>query len=503
MEHAPDTPAMELAEQRLRNTVDRFMHRFLAAWLLATGGVCILEMFFTGSVQPPALSGFGVGLVARVILLIGRPQFARIFFISASCIAVAVLPAFISGVRSPFLAVIPVMVLAAGWLLGQRLMLFVTGGLVLVVLGYFTAEAMGWSTVALPQRPPQYFALAWLGVAVLAAICTSAILANTNLAIESELNFSLNLRRSERQLRAVLATLQDGVILVSDAAVVEFVNQRLCEQFSLTEAPEALVGLSAKEMITKIQSMYFDPEAAIARIVELASIGKPCLGEEIKLRNGRTLLRDYMPFDYGDGRLGRVWQHRDVTALRDAQTQLEQANRNLAIQSTTDALTGLANRRQFDDVLGLEWARCQRHGRPLTLILLDVDWFKRYNDCYGHQPGDDCLRAVATAIKSSVCRASDLAARYGGEEFAIIAPEAVLSEGVALAEKVRASVRDLAMPHNGSSMGVVTISLGVATFVPHDRLEISSLIRAADLALYSAKEAGRDRVHGGETGAPE
>jgi two-component system, sensor histidine kinase LadS len=158
-----------------------------------------------------------------------------------------------------------------------------------------------------------------------------------------------------------------------------------------------------------------------------------------------------------------------------------------------DGLTGIANRRQFDHVLQREWLRMERTQQPLALVMLDVDWFKRYNDHYGHPAGDQCLREVATAI-AALGRASDLMARYGGEEFVLVAPATDAEQALALAQRACATVQALALPHTGSELGVVTLSCGVAAMVPQPGQDSAPLMRAADAALYRAKHQGRNQA---------
>jgi diguanylate cyclase (GGDEF)-like protein/PAS domain S-box-containing protein len=175
----------------------------------------------------------------------------------------------------------------------------------------------------------------------------------------------------------------------------------------------------------------------------------------------------------------------DVTERIELAEQLEKL-------ATTDALTGLANRRRFDDHLATEVARAARNGEPLSLVLCDVDNFKRYNDLYGHPRGDGCLIAVARVLDGLVRRPADLAARYGGEEFAIVLPN-TNEEGAALvATRLREAVRELKMDHDGNEgRGVVTVSAGVATVI--GAWTSAEVIALADRALYEAKAGGRDR----------
>lgn len=183
-------------------------------------------------------------------------------------------------------------------------------------------------------------------------------------------------------------------------------------------------------------------------------------------------------------------------SLRQATTQLQHANADLAARASQDGLTGLANRRCFDETLAHELNRAQRGGHDVSLIMLDVDFFKKFNDQYGHVAGDACLQAVAGAVARSVGRAEDLAARYGGEEFAVIMPGTNAAGALQVAEAIRAAVQALHIPHAASAVDVVTVSLGVATLQrqPGGHADSKELIRQADALLYQSKNSGRNRV---------
>jgi len=172
------------------------------------------------------------------------------------------------------------------------------------------------------------------------------------------------------------------------------------------------------------------------------------------------------------------------------------ADMNLVLeqQAHVDGLTGLANRRRFDQVLESECSRAGRGGHPLSLLLIDVDYFKRYNDRYGHLAGDDCLRLVAKAIESSVRRPSDLPARYGGEEFAVVLPMTAREGALLMAERIRESIAQLAVAHVDAGCGHITASIGTATTMATRADEGPALIAAADRALYQAKAQGRNRA---------
>ena len=180
---------------------------------------------------------------------------------------------------------------------------------------------------------------------------------------------------------------------------------------------------------------------------------------------------------------------------------LASANRELEKLSRQDGLTGIANRRYFDSYLVTEVRRAAREKAPVSLILSDVDHFKAFNDCYGHQAGDDCLRRVAAALSSAGRRPADLAARYGGEEFAIVLPGTVLEGAVDVAQAVSRVIDGLAIPHARSAVDqTVTLSQGVVSLIPEKESASEDLIQRADQALYMAKQQGRNRyvVFGGK-----
>ncbi len=204
----------------------------------------------------------------------------------------------------------------------------------------------------------------------------------------------------------------------------------------------------------------------------------------------------------------RPWQSAEIDVLESLAEQiaiaiqhgelhekLANANRELERLAHLDGLTGLANRRCFDDYLALEWRRMQREGQSLSLIMADVDFFKAYNDTYGHPQGDDCLKAVARAIDRCTKRPADLAARYGGEEFAIVLPNTSLEGALTIACTIQDCVKQLDLEHERSEIGAsVTLSLGVASCVPQPELSWEGLLQLADEALYRAKESGRNCV---------
>ncbi len=199
------------------------------------------------------------------------------------------------------------------------------------------------------------------------------------------------------------------------------------------------------------------------------------------------LAADASPIYDKEGRIVAVVETlRDMTNEKKAQIALEQL-------ATRDGLTGLANRRCFDDTLRAEWQRALRQQQPLSLLMVDVDNFKQYNDTHGHLGGDQCLQKVAAALASEM-RANDLVARYGGEEFAVILPNQALKGAAIVAERVRSRIERLQLPNVGSAQPWVTVSIGAATALAVAGEEPQQLVATADAALYRAKHLGRNRI---------
>jgi diguanylate cyclase (GGDEF)-like protein/PAS domain S-box-containing protein len=250
--------------------------------------------------------------------------------------------------------------------------------------------------------------------------------------------------------------------------------------------PHALLAdlIVAETPIAEIRARYpsIHQSAMIDGAIETEAFF-PNMGE-----HGRWLHQTATPLRDSEGKvIGAIETLQDITLQRNARAELERL-------ASRDGLTGLANRRFFDKTLDTEWKRARREAHWLTLMMIDVDHFKRYNDTYGHPAGDLALKQVARALEQVVHRPGDLVARYGGEEFVVVIP-ATRNEGAeVVAGRILERIRDLAIPHSGGDGGRLTLSIGISTLMPDEKSSPESLVSAADAALYRAKRSGRNRL---------
>jgi diguanylate cyclase (GGDEF)-like protein/PAS domain S-box-containing protein len=277
------------------------------------------------------------------------------------------------------------------------------------------------------------------------------------------------------------------------------------KEFTITRVNETLLSLLKRKSDDVIGKQCYDVFAGSACLtadcpmerlkkgakrIECDTVKKDEQGAE------RPFILTASPFrDFGDEFMGIVEAFKDITERKRIEQALHQANNELERLVTIDGLTQISNRRFFNERIREEWSRLSREGRPLSIIMCDVDCFKLYNDHCGHLLGDDCLRSVAAAIKKNATRPADMVARYGGEEFVVVLPNTPRHGAIRVAELIRKEVEELRIPHHTSPVsGVVTLSLGVATVVPDRDSDPTGLIRAADDALYTAKDQGRNRL---------
>ena len=243
-------------------------------------------------------------------------------------------------------------------------------------------------------------------------------------------------------------------------------------------------------------SLCGGPDCPLTRILNGDDFFECDIEKKVEQGPRKSFLLTATSFFGLDGELmGMVSEFKDITSRRQAEAALEKANCELQRLSVLDDLTQVANRRRLDEALNEEWQRLSRDRAPLSLIFCDIDYFKLYNDTYGHQAGDDCLRAVADTISANCQRPGDFVARYGGEEFIVILPNTETEGAVHLAEDIREEIERLKIPHMRSQVSrYITLSMGVSCVFPSAHITPESLIGAADNALYEAKNQGRNRT---------
>ena len=303
------------------------------------------------------------------------------------------------------------------------------------------------------------------------------------------------LQKSEETFRTISAAANDGIIMMNNEGKITYWN----------EAAEKILGYTSEEIMGKELHPILVPKylleaaetgfskfkmtgqgEAIGKTLELVAVKKDCteIHVELSLSSVKT-----------GGEWNAVGLIRDITTRKQAEEELQKAKERLKYLSYVDGLTDINNRRYFDEFLSKEWNRAVRNPSPLSLIMIDIDFFKKYNDTYGHLKGDECLRKIADITSQTIKRTGDFVARYGGEEFVVVLPDTDIKGASHVAEMIRANVETMAIEHNNTSIGkTVTVSLGVASTMPKHETEPGVLLAETDKCLYRAKQSGRNRV---------
>ena len=358
-------------------------------------------------------------------------------------------------------------------------------------------------SVAASVPAPESYQIWWPRAATV--IVLAALLLTLMLTLLATL--ATEFHRNHQAEARIVGTVDEAIrIGARYRLLAEYSSDVLCEikfdsGFRYTSpAVERLLGWSRDELVGVDPRTMTHPED-LPRMRELAEGLTPDSGPQIA--RFRHLCKDghYVWVEAGiqltclDGVPdGIVTVLRDIGDRVETERRLVEASAELAKLAATDQLTSVANRRRFDLELGREWRRTAREEQALSLLLLDVDNFKLYNDTYGHQGGDDALKAVAATIASALRRPGDLVARWGGEEFMVLLPATDVRGATEVAETVRAAVEDLHIEHRVLPFGYLTVSVGVATAYPNRNRSPEPLIAEADANLYEAKRQGRNRV---------
>lgn len=295
-----------------------------------------------------------------------------------------------------------------------------------------------------------------------------------------------SLRESEERYRTVYLHAAEGILLINFEGEIVECNPQILEMLRYQERD--MVGQNIFSLIHPDDLVKLPPQ-----------IDKLRAGEVIFVeRRMRTASGVYLLFEQSGKQINDdliILLYRDITERKIAELALERANEALDRLAYFDGLTHIANRRKFDQTLEREWLRMNRGEKKMGVILADVDFFKQFNDIYGHLAGDDCLKRMASELASIIHRPADLVARYGGEEFVVLLPDTDYEGTRNIAEKMRNKIEGLRVDHQGSlAHSIVTMSFGVSVASPKGRVTMAEFMALADQALYKAKEEGRNRV---------
>jgi len=387
---------------------------------------------------------------------------------------------------------LPVLWLVLAFLLLLGIRLGFTGsaaGLLLVTFigGYLTVEGFGPLTSSSGSSLPEkiLFFQSFIALSMLA-------LYGTEVAMSSNRRTQAELQESETRFRSLTETSRDVIVLADLNGIRKYVSPAVTELFGFRAAEltgQPFTQLVHSEDLPAVQQLFADLLAGqTTNQIAYRSLRKDGTYRWVE-SNARLVLNAKT-----DTPNGFVYVMRDIADRKEAEQKLLAAFQSAEKLAMVDGLTGVANRRHFDQTFEKEWQRAKREATPLSLILIDVDCFKSYNDLYGHLAGDECLRIIAKSAQSSLHRTTDLLARYGGEEFAGVLPHTQAHSAKLVAERIRTIVEDTQLPHAGVANGFITVSLGIATMTPSYDAQICTLIELADAALYRAKLSGRNRT---------
>lgn len=299
------------------------------------------------------------------------------------------------------------------------------------------------------------------------------------------------MKKSEAMYRFIVETANEGILIFNASLEIIFVNNKLA----------SMLGYETKELLGKsFKDLLFEEHFSKLEVqLEKRRNGEDEIYERyLKRKDGSkhwVIVSAKAMMDDQGQYTGSFAMFTDIHARKLMEEQLENAIKKLEILSNLDGLTNLANRRYFDEMMFLEYERLSRSKLELSFIMIDIDYFKRFNDLYGHLCGDNCLRKVAKVLSDSISGSANLIARYGGEEFICMLPETNMEGAVIFAEKMRIEVENLQIPHAGSGISdYVTVSIGVATMQCLPGQDVLETVNNADKALYRAKSNGRNRI---------
>jgi diguanylate cyclase (GGDEF)-like protein/PAS domain S-box-containing protein len=384
----------------------------------------------------------------------------------------------------PLLLIVGVRLRLAGSALGLLI--------ISIIGGFLTIQGRGPVALVRDGSPTSHDLLLQFFVAV-----SMLMLYIVEVVISERERLQLNLKASETLFR-LLAEASNDVIVLSDlSGKRRYVSPAVT--IVLGWAPEELTGENFHQIV------HPDDVEAVEQLIKACRNGEPVetLTYRCARKDGSYVWMEASIRLYHDEQtlepIGFVNVVRDVSGRKAAEEELSRAFSLVENLAMVDGLTGVANRRRYDETIDREWRRAMRDGSLLSLLMIDVDHFKTYNDIYGHVLGDACLRQVAQTAHEVIHRSSDLFARYGGEEFVAVLPNTDRGGALLIAKQIRRAVEELGLPHSGNPHGVVTVSVGCATQTLGHNSPSTALVEAADQALYQAKSNGRNRI---EVAAP-
>lgn len=330
--------------------------------------------------------------------------------------------------------------------------------------------------------------LAFAAAIVLSIVFLNRTMRTVDQEREMQLALARRQREAERLSHAIISNFPNGRVLIYDKELRNVFADGQPFDNDPAYANDRMIGRTIHEI--------YPPRirATLQALARNALAGMKSQGEIAGRMRIYKVIATPLKDDDGKIRSGLMLTH-DITDLKVAQQELEVRNSELQELSLTDGLLGIANRRAFDQELMREWRRAARSQMPLSLLMVDVDHFKLYNDKYGHTNGDACLQRIAAVLEQSINRPGDVVARYGGEELTVLLPECDLQGALTVSERIHARLAEAAIPFPDSPLGTcITVSIGATSTIPHYDLPTRSLIEDADQALYRAKETGRHRT---------
>lgn len=433
----------------------------------------------------------GVAMTAPVMLAAYRPRLRRhtgamqstgllVALAAGGCICLFQPDMAILGLLFPLVIIVSVRM---GWIVGAL------GVLTLSVIGSGLTAA-GYGPFAALRQASVESRILELQIFLAALTASAAIVATV---YEERVRLFHQAQEKERGVRLLTDSSPDLLLLSDLSSRVLYVSQAVAEMLGYRPAEVYRKSVQFDLMYPSEVAAYADALEAVRRQRESRT-----LIFRIRRKDGSSMWAEDCISLYRDEQTGEpigfVNVVRDITHRKEAEDRLQSAYKELEVLAAIDSLTGVANRRHFDAVLDAEWKRAMRNGTEISILLIDVDFFKNFNDIYGHLKGDDCLRDIAATISGCTHRSTDMVARYGGEEFAVILPETDEAGAAALAERIRAMVQSHGVRHAGNAHRMVTISIGCSCMIPSRGSSCLPLIEAADKALYRAKDKGRNRV---------